>query len=45
MNCKNPYCPLDYDPKLKVCQECRHKPDETPMDLPPGFEDVFKGFK
>ena len=42
MNCKNPYCPVGYDPKKKVCQDCKYKPDD--FDMPDEFKDIFGGF-
>ena len=45
MNCKNKYCPIVYSPDKKICQECKYKPDISTMDLPSGFEEIFRSFE
>ncbi len=43
MNCKNPYCPVKYEPLKEPCKSCKDRIQE--MDLPKGFEDLFGGLK
>jgi len=46
MPCKNPYCPVDFKPNKEPCKSCKSNIEEIDtMDLPPGFEELFRGFK
>ena len=41
MKCRNKHCPVEFDPDKEVCKNCKFYPDKE-MDLPPGFEVLFK---
>ena len=45
MKCNNQYCPIKFDAWKSPCLECEHRIEDDKIDIPEGFEDLFRGMK
>ena len=43
-HCINKYCALVYNEHKPPCDTCKYNVEESKMDMPKGFDEIFKGF-